>query len=966
MQRELSRNSKSSIQKSTMTERRVSEDTPSIHGIISAEIKNSGAYFVFPSETAAQAWARKICADTVRSVAANRFMAWDRFKEEIVRAGLKDKKPASAVLRRLFTRRLLRDNAASPFLQTIVPPGYADNGEAFTRFIASVLPQLAFWESKRSGGADGEDYDLAAIKIRYAAFLEKFGLFEPSWEKPPFRGEGKRCFIFYPETLEDFPEYRVLLDRPGVILVSPPPPQIPGLVFFTSAREELRNTVLEIRRLHSGGIPYADMALSVAALKDAEPYLTRELSLYDIPFILRAGKSLGDYGIGRLFSLAAECASSAFSFDPLKAFVLNTFIPWKNPGLNRDLVSFGINNHCVSPFSDRGRRTVDAWEEAFKNAGGVEIENHYALLKQKTGALAGAKTFREIREQYFVFRELLDMKRLGAESDAVLARCIEELSVLIEIEEELGGRALPFSPRGPVSDAFAFYTAHLKDKNYVPARESGGVNIYDYPVAAGAPFAYSFVLNASQSAAAVQYTPLGFLRQDKRRRLGLEDRDVSAAVFGLFLAGGPVRFSASAKSFSGWAIPHGFFAGREKTVEARTKTARTKTARTKTEQAADPWYAEKDWWASGTAFPEELFSIQKKGFAAWNEVLSLSRPGFCWNGPVPAGEIRTLIAGRIEARKKSPDGGFLVSATDMTEFFACPVSWLFRRVFDLEEYPVDAALLDDASLGNIYHKILQRLFERIRDDGGKFLPSKIGLYRAWAEELGISVIRSGREFRGLLAYPLLESLAAAAAKRICAMLKTEAKYFAGCEVDLLEKKLCVCLDEREGARLYLAGIIDRVSLSPGGAIIIDYKTGTSPGGRASVFDGTALKNFQMAAYTRLYEETAGRKVSGACFFSVRENDLKQVVGRLPRKRSGVPREEFQETLDALDSYADRFRRAVLALDFSGKIPYGECVSCSCKTICRSLYTLNPPARIDYAALSLALERQNGDGDVSLP
>jgi hypothetical protein len=936
-----------------MTERRVSEDTP-IYGIISAEIKNNGTYFVFPSETAAQAWARKICADGgVRSVAANRFMAWDRFKEEIVRAEVKNKKPVSAVLRKLFTRRLLRDNASSLFLQTIVAPGYADNGEAFTRFIASVLPSLAFWESKRGGSTDGEDQDLAAIKVRYEAFLEKFGLFEPSWEKPPFRGEGRRCFVFFPETLEDFPEYRSLLDRSEVILVSPPPPQIPDLVFFASAKEELRDTVLEIRRLHGGGIPYADIALSIPAFRDVEPYLTRELSLYDIPFILRTGKSLGDYGIGRLFSLASECVSSAFSFDPLKAFVLNAFIPWKNPGLNGDLISFGINNHCVSPFSDKGRRTVDVWEEAFKNAGGVEIENHYALLKQKTGALAGAKTFQEIREQYFAFRELLDMNRISAESDAVLARCVEELSGLIEIEEELGGRALPFSPGGrPVSDAFTFYTAHLKEKNYVPARESGGVNIYDYPVAAGAPFAYSFVLNANQSAAAVQYTPLGFLRQDKRRRLGIEDRDVSAAVFGLFLAAGPVHFSASAKSFSGWAIPHGFFAGREKNARERTE--------------ADPWYAEKNWWAAGTAFPEELFSIQKKGFTAWNEVLSLSRPGFRWSGgPLPAGEIRTLISGRIEARKKSMDGGLSVSATDMTEFFACPVSWLFRRVFDLEAYPVDAALLDDTSLGNIYHKILHRLFERIRDDGGKFLPSKLGLYRAWAEELGSSVIKSGREFRGLLAYPLLESLASAAAKRICAMLKTEAKYFAGCEVDLLEKKLSVCLDERDGTRLHLTGMIDRVSLSPGGAIIIDYKTGASPGGKASVFDGTVLKNFQMAAYTRLYEETTGLKITAAYFFSVRENDLKQVVGRLPRKKSGVTRENFQETLGMLDICADRFRRAVLDLDFSGKIPYGECLSCSCKTICRSLYTLNPPERINYAELSIALERQNGDCDVSV-
>jgi hypothetical protein len=945
-----------------------------IRGIIASELSDNNVSFVFPSETAALFWARDVCrTGAARSVAADRFMAWDRFKEETVRSEVRGKRPVSAVLRKLFARALLAENAAAPFLQALVPPAYSGNSEAFSGFLASTLPSLAFWERVRAAHGSGvfsggEDQDYTEIKSRYAAFLESLDLFEPSWEQHPLRAGSRRYLIFFPEALEDFSEYRDALDSPRIRLVHAPSGaeaarKVP-LEFFGSAREELRETVLEIRRLHDGGIPYADMAVSLPGFRDAAPYLVREFSLYDIPCTLRAGKSLGDYGIGRLFSRISECASSVFSFDALKSFVLDACIPWKNPALNRDLVGFGIANHCVSPFTGKGGRTVDVWEEAFKQSGGVELERHYALLKRRILALAGARSFSAIREQYFAFRGLLDMERIQAESDAALARCIEELSVLIEIEETAGAKdaAWLFADahlKSPVSDAYAFYVSHLNDKNYVPVHESGGVNIYDYPVAAGAPFAYSFVLNASQGAAAVQYTPLGFLRADKRKRFGLEDRDVSAALFELFLAGGPVRFSASEKSFSGWAIPHSFFTVRGSAPSGA---------------ASDPYRQERLWWAAGEPFPQTLFPLQKKGFDAWNAVFSGGCPSGGQSGAPP--EIREALARRIAARKGlrkedalepavSLDNGISVSATDMTEFFFCPVFWLFKRAFDLDEYPVDAAMLDDASLGIMYHKILQRLFENIQNDGGIFTQGKLEQYRVWAEELGMEVIRGEQEFRSLLAYPLLENLVAAMTRRICALLKTEAHFFAGYRVEALEETFQVFLEKTNGGGkelppIRLTGKIDRVSISPeGGAVVIDYKTGGSPGQNESALTGGVLKNFQMAAYLKLYEETSGQRTCGAYFFVINQNKINQIVGTIPRKK-GAAREKYQDTLDALNEYAGRFRRAIIQLDFAPEeIPYGNCVSCSCKTICRSLYTLNPSAKTNLAAF--AFMRKNMDG-----
>jgi hypothetical protein len=85
-------------------------------------------------------------------------------------------------------------------------------------------------------------------------------------------------------------------------------------------------------------------------------------------------------------------------------------------------------------------------------------------------------------------------------------------------------------------------------------------------VAAASPFSTHFVLNASQSAATVLYQPLKFLRHDKRKALGIEDKDASGFFFLLAGTGEDVNFkchtriSVSSQTFSGWAIPHNFFA----------------------------------------------------------------------------------------------------------------------------------------------------------------------------------------------------------------------------------------------------------------------------------------------------------------------------------------------------------------------------------------------------------------------
>jgi hypothetical protein len=919
----------------------------SVFETILEHIQDQKSCFVFPSEVAAALWARKICIHGgIRSVAADRFLAWDRFKEKAIRAEARDKKPVSALIRRLFARALARKNAASPFLSTVIPLDYTENGMVFAPFIAMLLPSLPLWEElqrKNRVRDDEEDRDLRIIKSQYTVFLDDHSLFEPSWEKVPFRDGEKRYIVFFPEVVDDYAEYRDALGSGAVVSFSAAETgaEKPELVFFHSARKEIRTAAAELRRLHEDGLPYEDMAVSLTDFKNMEPYVTRELALQDIPFSLRAGKSLGEYPIGRLFSLIGDCTASGFSFDSLKALLLNRSIPWKETEKNLDLIKFGVEHHCVSPFGDRGR-IADVWEESFEHSPHEELAAYYQDVKALLLALANSGSFKAIWENYFAFRSFLDMEKCSAENDAVLARCVEELADLAGAEAEFPDLADP--------DPFGVYVSYLNDKNYVYAREEGGVNIYDYPVAAGAPFGCHMVLNVSQGGAAVQHRPLAFLRPDKRSRLGIEDTDVSQPMLSLFAQGAwngyacHTRMSASEKTFAGWAIPHSFFA-----LDTKEETG----------ECTDPFVEEREWWAAGKPDekkPGRLFSVQHRGFEAWSGIL------LCGKGEVSAkaasaefsAAVSSLLRERIRGKNardpESPAAAIAapelsVSATDLNEFFTCPVFWLYRRIFHLEPHREDAALLDDESKGLLYHEILRRLFTRIRNTDKKFLKKNLDLYYEWIGELTSAVLKSDKAFKSSLVYPLILPLTSAMNKRLRILLKTEAEYLNGFGIHALEQRY----DFKQGF-LNLTGQIDRVSLAPEGPVILDYKTSAAPSknqSRKSGKDGIGLKDFQIPMYIKLYEAVTGTRVTRAFFVIINSHDFVPVMGELKGKRGLWSRDDYQDTMEALEAGIRYFGNAVSALDFDPRslpgsqgLPYKSCVSCDYTTLCRRLYALN--------------------------
>ncbi|MDR0590007.1 MAG: PD-(D/E)XK nuclease family protein [Spirochaetaceae bacterium] len=308
--------------------------------------------------------------------------------------------------------------------------------------------------------------------------------------------------------------------------------------------------------------------------------------------------------------------------------------------------------------------------------------------------------------------------------------------------------------------------------------------------------------------------------------------------------------------------------------------------------------------------------------------------------PFPPGEGYTrMLQERIGAVQKKHELGdcLKVSATDLNNFFYCPVYWLYGKIFAVEGFSPEAKLLDDASLGLLYHEILKNLFTRIREEDRVFTAAHIEKYRDWIRRYTDEAAHTYPAFQGPLAIPLLVSQSAAIAKRLERVLEIEAEYFSGYAVGELEYSL-----ELTAGNTFFNGRLDRVSRSPEGEpVIIDYKTGAPPSKKASTHtEDSPLADFQMPMYTSLYEEKNGCAVTGAFFISINQRNMVAVIGS-PGGKRGHTREAYQETLDAFNDYVKQFSASVNSLNFSpGKPDFQKCLGCDYKAICRTTFSLN--------------------------
>lgn len=957
--------------------------------------------FVFPTGLSAIAWAEKML-DHVAAVAMERFIAWDSFKSEAIRSRHQNKASIPSLMRKIFASHLIQENARAvaaneePLFENLINPQFAQEAQSFTNWIAGLLPSLETWRKNHQAAGlelDAQDRDLQRLHQRYQKFLEEHNRFDPAWEQPPFHDDGNHYIIFYPEILTDFSEYQHILESSShitLVRTKTTSKNLPQCIFYSNARQELRETALFIRNLvEEKGLSYSDIFVSVPDMEAMAPYLQREFQLYAIPAVFRSGKKLSDYGAGAIFGQIKSCLTSDFSFESLNNLLQNHHLPWKEAELNQQLIAFGIENNCLCSYKD-GNTTVDVWQEAFKKKPQEErLKNMYETLRREVKRFSTATTFEKLREAYFQFRDKFwDMSQASNECDLILGRCITELAGLMDLEQEF--------PQIQVPDPFGFFLQVLEEKEYLAQTRQRGVSVVPYRLAASAPAGCHIVVGASQKDITLVFQQLGFLSQLKRNRLGLTDVNPSDAFIVLYQghSSQPVRFTAAEKSFSGYAIPHnGLEAVKQEGLTQQDSGEQNLSKQDFLTGEAAIFQAVRQ----GQQYQQDFVPtyIQKEGFLYWQQRVQAVAGSKSVDFHFPHWEenIKAKLQTYVPQDRDQNHKPLRISQTHLNEFFTCPRKWYFNRILSLKEPDTQAQLMRDAWMGTIYHEIIRQYLEPLQRCGSTLVPLETdefkGEYLLPEEdqrlEDAVNLVLHNQSDLSPLTQELLlaqkDAITATAKKFIMSLCRN----FPHHQVVALEEKITcqpkqldslleklwekgqipsICKDfpstVAERQALYqelqafvLTGQLDCLLNSPEDSLILlDFKLGNAPSpAESTVDDQGMMQNFQMAFYCLLYEaQYPERTIDSAAFMTIKDGELNKIFGfessKLPQREVTVSSKSrdilpYNYTVAATLQYVKDFATAITTCSFPqlAQVDYDSCSECAWKRICRTTYTV---------------------------
>ena len=914
-----------------------------VYEIVREHISSPDHVFVFPSEITARFWrAEAVRRGPRRAVREERFISWDTFKEHVFQERAAAA-PANRTTRMLFAQALLAENAQAPFLSRIVDPRFADEADSFTAEIERALPTLAvFMTPEISSRLDPAlRRDVEELSRRYKRFLDDHALFEPGWELGQVDTRGRRYTVVYPELITDYRELEpAVVGHPAVEPVSPADTVGTELHEYHTSRVEIRDVCNRIETLLDGGVAAADIAVTVCGNDAFLSYFEDECRRLDIPTSPRAGKPLTSYPAGRFFEKLRALSASDFAIEDMRALLLDGAVPWRDPGGLRRLIRAGIAGGCRRNYREDGREQ-DVWLAALSGDARTGERRLYRRLRSAAKALSATRSFEELYGAlYEFFGSFLDTNAWSEEQLAVFQRCLDVLSELADTSAEL---ALS------VPRPFDVWLTALRDRIYVSRERSPGVVLFPYRVAAGIEPEYHFVMNASNAAVRMVYTPHRFLRDDEKEELDLEDRDLSEHYVSVYVhSGRSVFVSYARESFSGPALPPAYFAERGLIRPVASGGA-----------ASSPYNRERAYFAGSEAggadgaapAPQRVYGAQLEGLSyALATAFRERRPDWSQEGGPTGADLEVLVA-----RRRTEEGLLKVSPSDVQSYEHCPFGYLLSGFLGLEQGEYDLVGRQALDAGTAYHRAFERLYRRIREQSTVFRNADIETYRGWVSDIAAEVMEGSAVAALSLSPAETVGLRMRLEESMHNLLREDAERFDGYLIDVLERYEYV---ELEGG-VQLGGKMDRRMLRPDGegAVVIDYKKGKLPtkkelrvaaadaageAGRDATTEpwAEAASGHVAAPQLPLYAEillALGHSVSGLYYYSVEHEKYMTVFdeagggildeGTLAASRRAASA-AVQRTVDGIRDGNFRFPD-----------PREGCDACSFPGICRSRFRI---------------------------
>ncbi len=982
----------------------IEKESSAIPEILKENLGKQNTYFVFATSVELDTWSSWCVKNPQKSgtnvVSMQQFIAWDKFKENYLTANIQGKQAIPSILKKLFVYDLIEKNAKSaaensPIFKSIINPKFAQESFSFTDWISSNLSPLEMWHkhylewlSKNhktpAQDQDAENQDYLKLYETYKNFLGDT-MFEPSWLSPEFLEKQKTFIIFYPEQMQDFGEYKsIFKDAQNIISVQVPQTKSssPQIYSYPDSRMELRRTVLKIRELISDSknpIKPQEIALHVPELEKIAPYIEREFKKYCVPFVIRSGSPLLQNCAGSIFQNIQDCYKNNFSYDSVRALLLNDYVPWKEKKTNENLIREGKEHHCLCNYE----KSSDVWLEVLSSVPSDQLELRlYTNLKNHILNICKAKSFFDLRKEWFNFKNEFLETDFSKSADQILSTCIKVLDKLVSVEEDF------FATKNlHIQNPFNFFMNELKNQTYRPQEKINGVSVFNYKLAAISPFKYNFVINCSQNAINITYKPVSFLNSLKRQELNFfDDETPSASFIRLYENSSEIKtiFSYSEESFSGFQIPHNYF---EEVPLEKNRTpfdeldakdfilnekkffldlslasceSRTRCENLSSEnfncisknqiQEFKVWQSKNNLNPNQKNIEENLKSSIKN---PTDFVLKTNRSG---NG-ISDESLKGIFYEREKIYKNQ--NLLKITQSDMKNFFTCPRQWFLKSVLKLKDDTLDLSLFDDYAKGNINHKILELLFKSLKElptfdsSSNLFKINGQNVQEKIESVLQEKVLQAFEDFKDSpISYKVLLSQKNKFFSGIMTFLKDFClpENYGSYSVVNTETWLC-SQDENEVLKndFALSGKIDCVLSSPQGKIVIvDYKNSSLPAIKDCVLqdDGT-ISNFQCVLYVQLWnfknQINPVEKMTFVAIQSYKENIIFDDSN--PKK----PFENFKSTLEEAKIYEDYFSQKVKTYDFKPYVQnqnkfctlniFSDCVKCNFKSICRTTFTV---------------------------
>lgn len=962
-----------------------------ISEIFKDNLLQENTYFVFATDTVMNSWIDWIVTHPELSgtdaVPFEKFIAWDKFKNQYLSASQKNKTAIPTLLRQLFVNDLIQKNAEKPKdqrLKVIINPDdeLAKTAESFSDWICNNLKSLKFWKQRLEkyqeeyGFLDDEDSDYEFLYNEYDKFLQQNNLFEPSWiEQVDFENKESRFLIIYPETMQDFDEYTHIFDSTQNITAYCMPEDIPSpkAFVYSDSRKELRTVMLQIIELvQNKKADWSEIALNIPDIDTYRPYIEREFELYQIPYVIKSGLSLTKNCAGRIFREIYSCYNDNFTFDSVRTLLLDECVPWKEEfeSVKEALIREGNQMRCIcSPYE------TNIWLSALttkinhlNKPEDSEQKVYYENLKKFFMDLQKSinrffnpekNTFENIKNSWMEFKHsfLQDEAQFSEEANNILSRCIKELDSIIQIENDFANCGLK------TTSPFDFYLTLLDSKTYTPQTKQTGVNIFKYKLAAAAYFKYQFVIDSSQKNLEIPQKRLSFLNATKRQKLHLVEEDSklnpTKAHINLYAKKTEtaddtfVHFSVAKNTFDGYAIPHSILQYKKNDPDL-------------------PNLDSKDFILNEKYFiqtPEfklnKINPFQKEMFNNWTNSSLQTQENY---------HLSSKMEQLIE-RRKGENKKFNISARgDLENFFPCPRKWFLSSVLKFHDDTLDTNLMKPFEMGTLNHKILElflsnyinlplpvydkdnKTFTQNKD--GQLIDCKNEIY-SLTEELSKNAIKQIYDFKDApLVIHTLEDQIHKLQKTINDFLmrfllpyNAKQNGFGNCIVFALEKQFI-----QEFENYNYKGIVDCILKTPdsGDLIIVDFKNSSNaiPQTNKILVDPNTelLANFQMPVYYSLVTSNTNNDVDAGLFISIKKGQTSLRHAFKNKSAGDKSFGEFEPSIEKAKEYSEEFVKIAQSKNFiptqsdndKEKInvkPYETCNECAFKTFCRTTYNV---------------------------